>query len=519
MTSLTGGFTSTFTPTPARRRAGWERGGSVGAPANAEEEDLASTEAAASLPADVAADVAAAPTPTEDASAPTEERPPRPPLRVLFLSADTGGGHRASAESLAKQFVRHYPGSTYDLVDVWSKDGCLPYRLLVPAYKFLSAHPRQWRVLYHGSNTFLNLWYTDTHSMITCERKIRRTIASYDPDVVVSVHPTTQNVPLKAVERIGRALGKRTPFFTVVTDLGSGHCHWFHPGVDRTYVASDRIRRLARRRGRVPADRLSLVGLPIRPEFADRAADVGGDRTSAEGRAVAERTRRRLGLDPDRRVVLVMGGGEGVGALRDIVEATHAAFVETGVDATIAVVCGRNDQLRTDLATRDWTRVTRTAKRSLLARSLGRGRVVRTLVDPTAPPRRRGRVDVLGLGFVTNMADYMVASDVLVTKAGPGTIAEAAAVGLPVMLTSFLPGQEAGNVDVVLDGGFGEYREDPEHIAEGVAAWLRDDDLLGRMSRAATAAGAPDAASEIVLDIGRRTEEALRENASRASPN
>lgn len=59
-----------------------------------------------------------------------------------------------------------------------------------------------------------------------------------------------------------------------------------------------------------------------------------------------------------------------------------------------------------------------------------------------------GNVDVVPLGFVRNMAEYMVAADILVTKAGPGTIAEAAAVGLPIMVTSHLPGQEAGNVDI-----------------------------------------------------------------------
>ena len=48
---------------------------------------------------------------------------------------------------------------------------------------------------------------------------------------------------------------------------------------------------------------------------------------------------------------------------------------------------------------------------------------------------KKGSVAVVGLGFVTNMDEYMVASDVLVSKAGPGTIAEAAAVGLPIMLT------------------------------------------------------------------------------------
>jgi 1,2-diacylglycerol 3-beta-galactosyltransferase len=48
---------------------------------------------------------------------------------------------------------------------------------------------------------------------------------------------------------------------------------------------------------------------------------------------------------------------------------------------------------------------------------------------------QQGKVTVVDLGFVNDMAEYMVAADVLVSKAGPGTIAEAAAVGLPVMLS------------------------------------------------------------------------------------
>ena len=83
-----------------------------------------------------------------------------------------------------------------------------------------------------------------------------------------------------------------------------------------------------------------------------------------------------------------------------------------------------------------------------------------------------------------------------------GTIAEAASVGLPVMLTSFLPGQEAGNVDVVLESGFGEYCDDPVAIGEEVASWLNDDAYMAEMSHNAREAGRPHAAADIVLDIG-----------------
>lgn len=61
-------------------------------------------------------------------------------------------------------------------------------------------------------------------------------------------------------------------------------------------------------------------------------------------------------------------------------------------------------------------------------------------------------VRVIVNGFVKNMDEWMGAVDALVTKAGPGTIAEATIRGLPVMLSGYLPGQEEGNVPYVVDG-------------------------------------------------------------------
>ena len=78
-------------------------------------------------------------------------------------------------------------------------------------------------------------------------------------------------------------------------------------------------------------------------------------------------------------------------------------------------------------------------------------------------------------------------------------------MGLPVMLTSFLPGQEAGNVDVVLESGFGDYCEDPVEIGQEVASWMADSALLDDMSRKAKTTGRPHAAADIVLDIGQET--------------
>lgn len=298
--------------------------------------------------------------------------------------------------------------------------------------------------------------------------------------------------------------------YSVVTDLGSGHCTWFQPTVDKLYLASDRLYRLAKRRGRTPDENIVMTGLPIRHDFAVQAAALG-DRTTLAGQAYQTQIKELLNLDTQKRMILVMGGGEGVGSLSTIVDELYVALTKAGVDATVCVVCGRNEKLQAELAQKDWSQLlsnddhesAKPRKRRVLKRIFGRRRKETPVDVKTGGPP--GKVDVVGLGFVTNMAEYMVAADILVTKAGPGTIAEAAAVGLPVMLTSFLPGQEAGNVDFVLDKDFGKFYQDPVAIAGHVATWCQKPELLAEMSHKARETGNPTAAAEIVLDIGSTT--------------
>jgi len=439
------------------------------------------------------------------------------PLKILFMSADTGGGHRASAESLANQFMRYYPGSEYDLIDVWTPTKIFPFQYLVPSYKRMSARPLEWRIFYHLTNTFPSEFASDIYTKLTCGRKIRRQMEQYDPDVIISVHPTMNMLPMRTSRKISKKRGKYVPFFTVVTDFGSGHCTWFTRRVDKMYIASDRIRKLARRRGLIPNNKLVMSGLPIRHDFAKQAENMG-ERHSESGKQYRETMKQTLGLDPKKKNILLMGGGEGVGSIATISEALYKQLKKQGVDATICVVCGRNEKLKEEIDNKNWDALDMTIKLSKRQRAkkfLGKflGKKSKENRDQTANCPE-GNVNVVGLGFVTNMAEYMVATDILVSKAGPGTIAEAAALGLPIMITSFLPGQEAGNVDIVIDGGFGKFHKYPNEIAGTVADWLNDDTLLETMSQNSAKLGNPNAASDIVLDIGAITQEWLEKNKS-----
>jgi UDP-N-acetylglucosamine:LPS N-acetylglucosamine transferase len=522
--------------------------------------------------------------------------PSRRGLKILFLSSDTGGGHRASAESLGKQFQMLFPGTTYDLLDVVEKDGVPPYNSLVRYYKHLSGHPSQWKLVYSVSNSRAFELLADAHLKLMCERAVRRSIQSYHPDVVVSVHPLMTNVPVLSCSKISQETGKHLPMFTVVTDLGSAHCLWFANGVEKMFVGSEKVKELAKSRGKVPEEKLVLAGLPIRHDFAVQA-EAMGDRMSEAGKAYQKSVREQLELPcTDRPTILLMGGGEGVGSLGNVTDALYVELTNQGIDALVLVVCGRNESLRTQLATRQWPSVVqrwRAAKEhngyggtmamaisdacgpvataaagcdgvvtGQIRRMLVNGgltvvgnaiqfpltstsidddaedekkaemneaslRVESSILEPmdstvsangtSSRPLalvesleetpRNGNVTVVGLGFVEKMAEYMVAADILVSKAGPGTISEAAALSLPVLMTSFLPGQEEGNVDFVVDAGFGAYcpDNDPIGIAEEICLWIRDEHKLAALSKAAKAKGVPYAARDIARSIGEST--------------
>ena len=77
----------------------------------------------------------------------------------------------------------------------------------------------------------------------------------------------------------------------------------------------------------------------------------------------------------------------------------------------------------------------------------------------------------------------MAAADLVITKAGPGTIAEAAALHRPLLLTGAVGLQEEGNIRFVLDAGLGRYDTNPVSIAA----------LVSRLSKAASTSNLPPA--------------------------
>lgn len=373
--------------------------------------------------------------------------------RVLILMSKTGGGHLASAQAIQDIFAAQY-GEAVEatIVDLLMDYLPWPMREAPKSYGWIANRtPWLWSTLYRAGHTS---WLADPIIGATVRlsaSSIMELFVNYRPDLIVSVHPLVQELAFHALER----LRAKIPYAIVVTDLATVHPLWFHPDATRCYVASESAFQAGLEAGMV-ADQLRMYGLPVRPVFAEPA------RPRSELRA-------ELGMDPDLPAVLLVGGGDGIGRVAVIARAIGKQLGAWGKPlGQMIVVCGRNRRLQTTLAHEKWT------------------------------------IPVQVHGFVSNMSDWMAASDCIVTKAGPGTIAESLIRGLPILLSGYIPGQEEGNVPYVVENKVGVFAREPAAIASQVSRWFGPEKVqLARMSENALRLANPHSTYNIVADLAK----------------
>ncbi len=337
---------------------------------------------------------------------------------ILFLIADTGAGHRSAAnairnavtliaqkeqeEWLAQQQTATEeqlstpapPGYRIEIVDVFEEYSRFPLREAVKLYgPAIRYRPKLYGRVFHLSNQAQRFSAMETVSTPLIRNGLLRLVTDVKPDVIVSVHPLLNHVTIRALQD----LDIHIPFITVVTDLVSAHNAWFARGADAYIVPTEYVREVALKQGIDPG-RVYILGMPIDPKFTQPLESK-------------QELQRKLGLEPGLPVVLLVGGGEGAMGLRSAVHAISQARLPV----QLLIITGRNKRLYVQLQ----------RERSSL------------------------HVPARVFGFVQNMPEMMHASDVIVTKAGPGTICEALACNLPIILSGYVPGQEEGNVTYV----------------------------------------------------------------------
>jgi processive 1,2-diacylglycerol beta-glucosyltransferase len=361
------------------------------------------------------------------------------------LSANVGVGHVAAAKAVCAALHERDPEIATQVVDSYKYAALVVSRVVSEGYlQMVKTIPQMYRYIYSRAEKATEVGPFRTWAHQFTASNLRPLMEAERPDVVVCTHA----FPCGAMAEYKKAYADAPPVVGIVTDFAV-HSFWVNEHIDAYAVATTEMREQMIARGIEPA-RIAVTGIPVLPQFS----------RNGESRAAL---RERLGLPQDRDVILMMGGGLGLGPLVAMMKALESL----DKPVCVVVIVGRNARLEQRVMT-----------------------AARGINYPL-------RV----LRFVDNVYDYMHAADMLLTKPGGLTSAEALVAGVPLLLFKPLPGQEERNVRYLTEHGAAIRARKPTDLTRVVRELITDRPRREAMARAIAEIARPDAAREVAAAI------------------
>ena len=367
--------------------------------------------------------------------------------KVLILSASAGTGHVRAAAAL-ETVCKNTPG----IGEVVNVDA-----LSFTNKLFRDFYSKLYLALAQDAPTLLGWWYdtsdepwkTDKMRLLLDRlntRPLVRLISKLQPDITVCTH----FMPAEIISHLITKKVIQAKLSIVVTDYDF-HAMWLSRAFHRYFVALDETKAYLTLLG-FPAERVTVSGIPVDPSFGRQK-----DRPSI---------RKKLGLHTDRPVVVVSAGALGVNPAEQVVKSLR----QVNQKIQVAVICGKNPEAK-----------------ERVEQEVSRGPAT--------------GVEFLVKGYVEDMPEWMGAADLLISKPGGMTSAEAMASSLPMAIYDPIPGQEERNSDQLLEKGVAIKCNEITTLGYKVGRLLAEPDRMQRMREAARQMGRPKAAEVVVKTL------------------
>lgn len=353
--------------------------------------------------------------------------------RIAFLYLKTGGGHISAARAL-QSHIQGKEGADAEtfLFDPVPEGNFFTNLLLQDGYRFASHTVRPaWILLYEISKleTLGILW--SLFIFLVIRKPLKEFLREKKIDKLVPLH----FLLLRPISWVLRSMEReaRPKVLTIVTDPFTAHPLWFSRPAFRTVVFSEKLVREAVDRYGFSPSKVEQFPLILKSDFEGRMSPE-----------VIERRRRKRGFSPDLRTVLFIGGGEGFPRGEEFLR----EFLKSDLNAEAVLVCGKDDQLK----------------------RRARGMAARR-------PKKRVHI----FGFIDFVFELMNICDIIVTKGGPATLMEALILAKPLIISTYLYGQEKGNVEFVMEKRAGFYAPNPEEVVEKIRLLTENEEVWRRM--------------------------------------
>ncbi len=333
--------------------------------------------------------------------------------KIMISYASYGGGHLSAAKNLKEYIEKNYPDAEVFLFDCMKYINRVIDKVCGSTYSKITTNiPWFWGKIYYNTQEPIFERIMDLSNKVL-SYKLGRLLKDLKPDLIISTHFFVGHM-CTILKKKGKIDAKLA---TVITDYGEDpYNEWTcnYQYIDYIFVAHNKIKEKLIEKG-VPSDRIFATGIPISDKFLEK---YDKNKTFSE-----------LDLNPNKKTILFFGGGElGLGKSKtlDIFE----CLVKNFENVQIITISGKNESLKNSFE---------------------------KLVD-----KYNKNDDVRVLGFTNKVAEFMSASDLVITKPGGLTSTEALVSDLPIVAINPIPGQESENAGFLEDNG--------------AAVWLKKND-------------------------------------------
>lgn len=349
-------------------------------------------------------------------------------MKILILTASTGGGHKSAAAALMDTIQKIDSDTIVEIEDGLKYCGRLYNKLICNGYVVLATKtPRLYGKLYKISDrkSTINSLCNNINN-----REGRKLISLFEekkPDVVISCHAFvgTMLAMLKRKNKIS------VPVISLITDFAP-HRTYFSPGIDAYVTSNENMVEEIESYNIISTDKIYPFGIPIADKFY-KVQDK-------------EKIANDLGFNIDKPTVLLMSGSFGVSEVLDFYE----SLMLTDADCQCIVITGHNKKLYNEF-------------KSYLSNP-------EVLQKPTRL-----------FGFITNVEEYMHFSDLVVTKPGGLTVSESLACALPMAIYNAIPGQENDNAQYLINQNVAVSLNNAKSGGQQIAQLIKDTEKLNIM--------------------------------------
>ncbi|ASB48487.1 MGDG synthase family glycosyltransferase [Alkalitalea saponilacus] len=341
----------------------------------------------------------------------------------LFLYLKTGGGHLAPAKSVAKYISAKYQNNIHiDLFDGFTNSGKLIKFFVEDGYR-ISQSVAVWtfELLYAINKIKPVALLTTVIVSHFIKKNLEAKILKENPSKIVIFHFFL----IKPILEIIRSNNLKIPVMVVVTDPFTAHPIWFLDKSPKFIVFSQRIKEHCLNIG-IEKSRVAHFPFILDEKFTQ---PLSPEKTN--------KIKQELGFDPQRKIILILGGGDGIPKGKRILK----SFLQDNPDDYVAIVCGNNKEL----------------------------------YNKAEKMKEKHQLHNLKLyAFIDFVHELISIAEIVVTKCGASTFMEILLSGKIPVINNYIWEQEKGNMEFVRDNNLGIYERDIKKLPLKTRSLLRD---------------------------------------------